>query len=151
MAQMMRSVSVISVLFMGGAIAVGGLLSLINIGTDSAIAPLLFRGHADEAQKVLLTVVGIEVFRPVHHYRSTTAVALPNGVIVIEGFTDASGSDDYNFALSKRRAYSVVRYLAEQGVDASKLKARGYGKMRPRTSDPYDPANRRVEVRWSIE
>jgi FlaA1/EpsC-like NDP-sugar epimerase len=32
---------------------------------------------------VLLAVVGIEVFRPVHHYRSTTAVALPNGVIVL--------------------------------------------------------------------
>src|SRR5256884_9967174 len=43
---------------MAGAIAVGGLLSLINIGPDSAIAPLLFRGHADEAQKVLLAVAG---------------------------------------------------------------------------------------------
>ena len=32
---------------------------------------------------VLLTVVAIEVFRPVHHYRSTTAVALPNGVIIL--------------------------------------------------------------------
>ncbi|HEY2181689.1 MAG TPA: nucleoside-diphosphate sugar epimerase/dehydratase [Solirubrobacteraceae bacterium] len=32
---------------------------------------------------VLLAVVGVEVFRPVHHYRSTTAVALPNGVIVL--------------------------------------------------------------------
>ncbi len=32
---------------------------------------------------VLLAVVGIEVFRPVHHYRSTAAVALPNGVIVL--------------------------------------------------------------------
>jgi FlaA1/EpsC-like NDP-sugar epimerase len=32
---------------------------------------------------VLLAVVGVEVLRPVHHYRSTTAVALPNGVIVL--------------------------------------------------------------------
>ncbi|HEX8715069.1 MAG TPA: nucleoside-diphosphate sugar epimerase/dehydratase [Solirubrobacteraceae bacterium] len=32
---------------------------------------------------VLLTVVGVEVFRPVHHYRSTAAVALPNGVIIL--------------------------------------------------------------------
>ena len=32
---------------------------------------------------VLLSVVGVEVFRPVHHYRSTAAVALPNGVIVL--------------------------------------------------------------------
>jgi FlaA1/EpsC-like NDP-sugar epimerase len=32
---------------------------------------------------VLLAVVAVEVFRPVHHYRSTTAVALPNGVIIL--------------------------------------------------------------------
>jgi FlaA1/EpsC-like NDP-sugar epimerase len=32
---------------------------------------------------VVLTVVGVEVFRPVHHYRSTVAVALPNGVIIL--------------------------------------------------------------------
>ena len=40
---------VIPVLFMAGAIAVGGLLSLISIGPDSAIAPLLFRGHVRQA------------------------------------------------------------------------------------------------------
>ena len=50
---------------------------------------------------------------------------LPIGVIMIEGFTDASGSDGYNIALSKRRAYSVVRFLGEQGFDASKLIAKG--------------------------
>src|ERR1700694_3133943 len=32
---------------------------------------------------VLLAVAGVEVFRPVHHYRSTAAVALPNGVIIL--------------------------------------------------------------------
>ncbi|HEV2975908.1 MAG TPA: nucleoside-diphosphate sugar epimerase/dehydratase [Solirubrobacteraceae bacterium] len=32
---------------------------------------------------VLLTVVGVEVLRPVHHYRSTAAVAVPNGVIIL--------------------------------------------------------------------
>ena len=76
---------------------------------------------------------------------------LPIGMIMIEGFTDASGSGGYNFALSERRAYSVLRFLAEQGFDGSKLIAKGYGKMHPRTLDPYDPANRRVEVRWRIE
>jgi FlaA1/EpsC-like NDP-sugar epimerase len=32
---------------------------------------------------VLLAVVAVEVFRPVHHYHSTVAVSLPNGVIVL--------------------------------------------------------------------
>jgi FlaA1/EpsC-like NDP-sugar epimerase len=32
---------------------------------------------------VLLAVVAVEVFRPVHHFHSTVAVALPNGVIIL--------------------------------------------------------------------
>src|SRR5438552_2083310 len=76
---------------------------------------------------------------------------LPIGSIVIEGFTDASGSDRYNLSLSERRAYSVARILAEQGFEVSKLMAKGFGKSRPATSNPYDPANRRVEVRWKLE
>ncbi len=32
---------------------------------------------------VLLAVVAVEVLRPVHHYRSTVAVSLPNGVIIL--------------------------------------------------------------------
>lgn len=54
---------------------------------------------------------------------------------VIEGHTDASGSDDYNLLLSERRAQAVVRYLRQQGVSAE-LSARGMGE-----SKPYDPAN----------
>src|SRR5436190_16040182 len=50
---------------------------------------------------------------------------LPIGSIVIEGFTDASGSDRYNLSLSERRAYSVARILAEQGFEVSKLMAKG--------------------------
>ena len=67
---------VIPVLFMAGAIAVGGLLSLINIGPDSAIAPLLFRGHADEAQKVLLAVADGHVC----HCRSSGLSACPSPI-----------------------------------------------------------------------
>lgn len=65
----------------------------------------------------------------------------------IEGHTDAKGGSDYNMRLSQRRAGAVVRYLADKGVDGSKLRARGYGKSRPKTPDPYDGANRRVEAR----
>lgn len=65
----------------------------------------------------------------------------------IEGHTDAVGDEDYNLDLSQRRADAVVRYLASLGVDVDRAVARGYGKSRPRTDDPYDPANRRVETR----
>jgi outer membrane protein OmpA-like peptidoglycan-associated protein len=49
--------------------------------------------------------------------------------------------------LSERRAQAVARYLTEHGVEGSKLKAKGYGKLKPKTPDPFDAANRRVETR----
>ncbi|MCK6551860.1 OmpA family protein [Myxococcota bacterium] len=49
----------------------------------------------------------------------------------IEGHTDNVGTDDANLALSKARAESVVAYLAEQGIDRSRLVAEGFGASRP--------------------
>lgn len=64
----------------------------------------------------------------------------------IDGYTDASGTEQYNQGLSERRANSVVSYLASQGLDASSLTARGFGKSKPRVADPFSPENRRVET-----
>ena len=36
---------------------------------------------------------------------------------LVEGHTDATGSDGYNMTLSERRAAAVVRYLGEKGVE----------------------------------
>jgi len=76
---------------------------------------------------------------------------LSTAAFLVEGHTDAKGSDKYNLTLSERRAAAVVRYFGEKGVDTSKLVAKGYGKMKPRTPDPADPANRRVETRLNIQ
>jgi outer membrane protein OmpA-like peptidoglycan-associated protein len=65
----------------------------------------------------------------------------------VGGHTDATGSEGYNLGLSERRAESVVSYLAAQGLDASKLEPKGYGKNQPRVADPYDAVNRRVETK----
>lgn len=70
---------------------------------------------------------------------------------VIEGHTDASGSDSHNMDLSQRRADSVVAYLASLGVDNSKLKPVGLGEGAPVTQDAFDPENRRVETRLILE
>ncbi len=69
----------------------------------------------------------------------------------VEGYTDASGSDDHNLDLSKRRAKSVLQYLNDKGVDVSRLVANGYGESRLITNDPMDPLNRRVETRRIVE
>jgi outer membrane protein OmpA-like peptidoglycan-associated protein len=65
----------------------------------------------------------------------------------VDGHTDARGTEDYNLGLSERRAKSVINYLAGLGVDAARLTARGFGKSQPRTADPFDAVNRRVETR----
>jgi outer membrane protein OmpA-like peptidoglycan-associated protein len=49
--------------------------------------------------------------------------------------------------LSERRAKAVEDYLVSRGVEARQLEAHGYGMSRPKTSDPLDGANRRVETR----
>jgi outer membrane protein OmpA-like peptidoglycan-associated protein len=67
---------------------------------------------------------------------------------MIEGHTDAKGSDQYNQALSERRAEAVRRYLAEQfGIEPGRLSARGFGRLRLLDpAHPEDGANRRVQV-----
>ena len=72
-------------------------------------------------------------------------------VVAIEGHTDAIGSDDYNLALSLRRATAVKNYLVrEQGIDPVRLKEAGFGRLRPLPgAQPEAAENRRVEFRGS--
>ena len=64
----------------------------------------------------------------------------------IDGHTDAVGAEEYNLGLSERRANAVVSYLASQGLDPSLLIAKGFGKAKPRVTNPFSPENRRVET-----
>ena len=66
---------------------------------------------------------------------------------VLEGHTDALGSASYNTELSRRRADAVSSFLRENGVSPERISTVGRGLEDPRTDDPFDPANRRVEVR----
>ncbi|MGQ0673850.1 MAG: peptidoglycan-associated lipoprotein Pal [Hyphomicrobium sp.] len=51
--------------------------------------------------------------------------------ITIEGHADERGTREYNIALGARRAESVKRYLAGQGVSAGRIRTVSYGKERP--------------------
>ena len=57
----------------------------------------------------------------------------PNITIEMASHTDRKGSDEYNIALSERRAKSVVDYLIECGIPADRLQYQGYGESRPKT------------------
>jgi len=55
----------------------------------------------------------------------------PNRTVMIEGFTDSVGTDEYNLGLSQRRADSVKSYLMQQGIDTTRLAASGKGESQP--------------------
>lgn len=72
-----------------------------------------------------------------------------NDFFLVEGHTDAKGSDSYNVDLSRRRAESVRSYFMSRGVPAEQIRAYGYGEHRPVASNdsPEGRANnRRVEI-----
>jgi outer membrane protein OmpA-like peptidoglycan-associated protein len=70
-------------------------------------------------------------------------------IIEVSGHADFVGTDEYNNDLSKKRAESVVAYLAEKGIDKSRLRAMGYGERKPvpgsDTSETGRALNRRTE------
>ena len=70
-------------------------------------------------------------------------------VVEVAGHTDSVGSEEYNQALSERRAVAVKDYLESQGITATRLSARGYGETQPVASNDTDAGralNRRVEL-----
>lgn len=69
----------------------------------------------------------------------------------VEGFTDALGSDAHNDRLSLDRANAVTSYLVQSNVETARLDAVGFGKRNPRFSDPFDPENRRVELKLRFQ
>lgn len=57
----------------------------------------------------------------------------PNVTIEMGAHTDRKGSDEYNIALSERRAQSVIDYLVTAGIAADRLSPKGYGETVPKT------------------
>jgi len=73
----------------------------------------------------------------------------PDRTVVIEGYTDNIGGDDYNLGLSQRRADSVKSYLTGQGIASMRLTSTGKGLSNPiagNDSASGRQQNRRVEV-----
>ena len=106
----------------------------INFAVDSAELPETSFGTLDKLVKVTRRC--------------------PTAEIEIAGHTDSDGSTEYNQRLSNRRAASVVSYLTRYGVEATRLKSRGYGEERPlvpNTSDYNKLQNRRIEYDVNLQ
>ena len=75
--------------------------------------------------------------------------ANPSIKVQIQGNTDNIGTAKYNKKLSLERAKSVMQYLVNKGVSASRLSARGFGFDRPIATNDTEEGralNRRVEL-----
>jgi len=74
----------------------------------------------------------------------------PDVHIVVEGYTDDVGTEEYNMQLSIRRAEAVFRYLVNSGIEPERIRIEGFGESHPvaDNSTPEGRAeNRRVEIR----
>ena len=56
---------------------------------------------------------------------------IPTSTAKIVGHTDSIGTEQYNQALSERRAKAVFDYLASRGVSPSRMQAIGMGESDP--------------------
>jgi len=73
----------------------------------------------------------------------------PGLKIAVEGYTDSTGSDEYNMKLSDYRANAVRDYFISEGIAPGNISAQGFGKTNP-VADNATAAgrkmNRRVEL-----
>ncbi|KGY13451.1 membrane protein [Vibrio tubiashii] len=73
----------------------------------------------------------------------------PQSRVEITGYTDSSGAASYNQALSEKRAQTIADVLREEGIDSSRITAKGEGEDKPIASNDTREGrakNRRVEV-----
>ena len=114
----------------------------------------------EEAGKLIVTLPGSIYFdvnksdvKPAMRARLTeiakALAAVPEQRVLIEGHTDADGSNEYNLKLSQLRAESVRSVLLAGGGAPARLEAHGYGETKPvasNTTSAGKAQNRRVEL-----
>jgi outer membrane protein OmpA-like peptidoglycan-associated protein len=110
-------------------------------GTILSMSDILFEtGKADLKQELKENLAAIGAI---------LQSLLTESKISVEGHTDNVGKADFNQKLSEQRAKSVMQYLIERGIDASRLQFVGYGFTKPVADNKTDEGkakNRRVEL-----
>lgn len=68
------------------------------------------------------------------------------GEVLVAGFTDAVGTEEYNRGLGDRRAHAVSQALSRRGVSRRKIQTVSFGEeLLAEPSNPHSSRNRRVE------
>jgi outer membrane protein OmpA-like peptidoglycan-associated protein len=76
-------------------------------------------------------------------------IAYPDIHVEVDGYTDNTGTLDYNQQLSQQRADTVRSYLVQQGVPSSSIESKGFGPNDPVASNDTPQGrqqNRRVDL-----
>ena len=110
----------------------------------AAVTPGPFLVFFDWDRSVITAEAAAILDRAADQYASTGQTS-----IVLAGHADKSGTEDYNQALSQRRADAVKRYMVGKGVADGVITTEAFGETRPLvdTADGVrEPQNRRVEI-----
>ncbi len=113
----------------------------IKVGKTYKINDILFKSNSAEIEKP-----SKQILDGFADYLKEN----PKLKVAIEGHTDNVGDPGENMVLSTDRAFSVMEYLQEKGVKASRLSFKGYGETKPvgdNTSENGRALNRRTEFK----
>lgn len=83
-----------------------------------------------------------DVAKVINNYEKT--------ILMIKGHTDDTGSEQYNQALSERRAGAVQNVLINYGVNSTRITTVGMGEYQPKVAN-NSPANRSINRRVELE
>lgn len=109
-----------------------------DLASDTRRATLEERIHFDLNRSDLTPAARAIMAAKADVLRST-----PGLTLLIEGHADERGSDEYNLALSKRRAAEAKRFLVQHGIESGRLETVGHGE-----EQPLDPGSN--EYAWSL-
>lgn len=126
---------------------------VLGVGTDAAAScPVLgdwIRVEVARATTVTFPNGGAAVPADLKAALDTIAPKVkgcPGTKLAVTGYTDKTGTDSGNQALSKQRAQAVADYLASLGVDKQSMVVTGKGSADPIVDKDVAPVNRRVEI-----
>jgi len=74
----------------------------------------------------------------------------PEVKVIVDGYTDTTGSQDHNQELSEARAGAVADVLKRHGINSARISTRGFGETRlavPTGDQVKEAQNRRVVIR----
>jgi outer membrane protein OmpA-like peptidoglycan-associated protein len=132
---------------------------------SARLEAILVELHAQKTERGMVVTIGDVLFATDRAELNANGVATvrklaevmqqnPGRTVLVEGFTDSTGSTAHNQDLSERRAQAVAQALTGLGVPRERVAMRGYGEAYPVASNDNASnrqLNRRVEIVLSNE